>query len=196
MEKSTLIFVTGGVRSGKSTFAEKYAQLRAKKKQGKLHYIACGQVIDEEMARRVQLHQIQRKTAEIPWITWEQPINIDTIAHNFSKKDTIVLDCLTTWLTNEWFLDEENEEKWEEPDFHHELFNKITSGISKITETCAELIIVSNELAHEDMTISSLNFYYAKTLGKLHQWIVKNASQAYSVENGIWIAMKKEVGSK
>ena len=51
-----IILVTGGARSGKSSFAEKYAARHGQR----IAYIATAQVYDEEMAYRVSLHKKRR----------------------------------------------------------------------------------------------------------------------------------------
>ena len=50
------ILVTGGARSGKSSFAEK----RTQKLGSSLIYIATSEVIDSEMKKRVAEHQARR----------------------------------------------------------------------------------------------------------------------------------------
>ena len=51
-----IIYVTGGARSGKSSFAEKKVFESKKEKI----YIATAISFDEEMKERVRLHKVQR----------------------------------------------------------------------------------------------------------------------------------------
>ena len=55
-----LILVTGGARSGKSTYAERLAAQLAEPLGGRVTYIATSQAYDEEMAQRVSAHQASR----------------------------------------------------------------------------------------------------------------------------------------
>ena len=64
-----LILVIGGARSGKSTYAQ---QLAHKAGQNVL-YLATAQVNDEEMERRVAVHQASRPAA---WETLEASGNL------------------------------------------------------------------------------------------------------------------------
>ncbi|TDG00436.1 bifunctional adenosylcobinamide kinase/adenosylcobinamide-phosphate guanylyltransferase [Paenibacillus piri] len=64
-----LILVTGGARSGKSSFAEAYC---AKLGQRGV-YIATAQAYDEEMKARIRLHQRQRENGGLHWTTVEEP---------------------------------------------------------------------------------------------------------------------------
>ena len=64
-----IIYVTGGARSGKSTFAEKIVSQLNKQKI----YVATAISFDDEMKERVRLHKIQRGE---DWITIEEYKNI------------------------------------------------------------------------------------------------------------------------
>ena len=70
--KSTIIFVTGGVRSGKSSFAESLAIEYARKEKVALHYIATAVNTDTEMQERIAKHQQIRKTQKVKWNSHEQ----------------------------------------------------------------------------------------------------------------------------
>ena len=63
-----IVLVTGGARSGKSSFAEKYVATHGEK----IAYIATAQVYDEEMRYRVNLHKDRRpenwKCIEAPYL--------------------------------------------------------------------------------------------------------------------------------
>ena len=59
-EGDRLILVTGGARSGKSTFAERLAAQLAEPGGGRVTYLATSQTHDPEMAQRVAAHQSAR----------------------------------------------------------------------------------------------------------------------------------------
>ncbi|MCQ6276940.1 bifunctional adenosylcobinamide kinase/adenosylcobinamide-phosphate guanylyltransferase [Bacillus sp. V3B] len=187
---SSIIFITGGVRSGKSRFAEKMAMELLSFSSGKqLHYIAAMQASDSEMNLRISRHQEERLQSGYQWKTWEQPISIGELAPFFQQDDIVLLDCLTTWLNNELFF---VEDKWQEDQFRVTLFEKMYQGISAISQKVKCLIIVSNEVLYEPMGNNDLVFSYHQLLGKLHQSIVANAHQAFLVEAGIPVLMKGE----
>ena len=53
-QNSSIIFITGGVRSGKSQFAEELAaKIWQQEASGGLHYIASMQASDKEMTKRI-----------------------------------------------------------------------------------------------------------------------------------------------
>ena len=68
-----LILVTGGARSGKSTYAERLAAQLAEPRGGRVTYIATSQTYDEEMEQRVSAHQASRPET---WTTVECPVEV------------------------------------------------------------------------------------------------------------------------
>jgi len=187
MAESSLIFISGGVRSGKSCFAEKLAADYANKQNGQLHYIAAGQASDLEMENRIEKHRHDRKKSGLHWTTWEQPVGLKKIAGNFLKTDIILLDCLTTLLNNELFS---HASDLKDQAFQQQVMNSIIEGVNQIRKNACVLIIVSNEVLHEPLGSNELVLAYSKILGKLHQRIVERASQAFLIEAGIPLLMK------
>lgn len=184
-----MIFISGGVRSGKSTFAEQVATRKALEMGGDLHYVATGVPSDEEMKKRIARHQRERVNHFHQWKTWEQPRQIDTLAYSFNKKDVVLLDCLTILLNNELFFEQK---EWDLA-FLEEVYKRILEGIEAIQKSCGYFILVSNEVSYEAMNGNELVFHYSRILGRLHQEIVKRADLAYLVEAGVPILMKGEV---
>ncbi|MCO5387474.1 MAG: bifunctional adenosylcobinamide kinase/adenosylcobinamide-phosphate guanylyltransferase [Desulfosporosinus sp.] len=91
---SQFTLVTGGARSGKSSFAE----LLAAQAKRPVTYIATAQIWDDEMALRVRKHQLQRPPH---WRLIEEPVNIrETLLQLKDEDGVILLDCVTLWLTN------------------------------------------------------------------------------------------------
>jgi adenosylcobinamide kinase/adenosylcobinamide-phosphate guanylyltransferase len=191
-QSSSIIFITGGVRSGKSNFAEKLAEASWKTKgSGQLHYLAAMQPSDEEMRQRIHVHQKSRLHDGLQWNTWEKPTSIGDLAEHFNNHDVVLLDCLTTWLNNELFY---KEDVWQDHVFIQQLFEKMWSGIREISQSVKSFIIVSNEVLHEPIDHHDLVFTYSLMLGNLHQRIVREAQKAYLVEAGIPILMKGDIG--
>ena len=94
MRNSKLVLVTGGARSGKSDFAERYAAVLP----GRHAYVATAFVSDDEMARRIALH---RKRRPASWATWEVPRHLPDVVDDLCKQaDVVLVDCLTIYFSN------------------------------------------------------------------------------------------------
>lgn len=92
--RGKLILVTGGARSGKSTFAENCAREASKR----VVYIATAAGDDEEMRRRIATHR-QRRPKH--FITIEERYYPHLVLEKEGRADTfILLDCLTLLLSN------------------------------------------------------------------------------------------------
>lgn len=185
MEKAPIYFVTGGVRSGKSTFAEKLTIQCSQELNKGLVYIACGRARDEEMALRISKHQEQREQSHVSWQTGEYPTNIEESVNIFEHHPVVLIDCLTTLLDNELFS---ANTEWSQIQASL-IFDKILAGLETIQQNVSALVLVSNEVLHEYSNYTSVQLYQ-RTLGLLHQEIVKRAERAYLVESGIPVMMK------
>lgn len=88
------ILVTGGCRSGKSRFAQKWAEERGESRL----FLATARVTDEEMAERIRRHQKARRKC---WETVEEPLLVDGVLRKYGlNRDVILVDCVTIWLSN------------------------------------------------------------------------------------------------
>lgn len=182
METGKLIFVTGGVRSGKSSYAEKMAERLGSKLESNLHYLACGIASDQEMAARIDRHRKDRENSSGHWETWECPYHLERVARHFSKKDVLVLDCVTTLLNNYLFDRALHEHEW--------LIDCLLTDINSLRENSAWLIVVSNEVTQGLAFEEPLTRSYQYILGQVHQRIVEQADAAYLIEYGIPVCKK------
>lgn len=84
--------VTGGARSGKSSFSEQHLLSLNKRPN---YYLATTPVLDRSMDERVEKHRTDRGAH---WETVEEPIFIDTLT--FAPNSVLLLDCVTLWLNS------------------------------------------------------------------------------------------------
>ena len=88
------ILVLGGARSGKSRHAEELAE----RFDGRRIYVATAEAHDDEMARRIAIHQARRGPG---WQTVEEPLELIATLRSVAGEDVFVLvDCITLWLSN------------------------------------------------------------------------------------------------
>jgi adenosylcobinamide kinase/adenosylcobinamide-phosphate guanylyltransferase len=86
--------ILGGVRSGKS----RYAEMLGDASGSLVQVIATGTAGDEEMARRIAAHRAARPAH---WRVIEEPIHLARALRESAAAESVVLvDCLTLWLTN------------------------------------------------------------------------------------------------
>lgn len=185
-----LIFISGGVRSGKSAYAEKLLTSDGKR-EGRLVYIASGTATDWEMKERIEKHQQDR--AEFNWLTIEQPTHLAKCVPFIQKGDYVLWDCMTTWLANELY------EGWEtgspcihQPNCMTEKEQQLLTTLELIKEKATQFVIVSNEVLHDLPSSYSETETYRKWLGQLHQKVVATAQVAIEMEGGIPIYWKGE----
>jgi adenosylcobinamide kinase/adenosylcobinamide-phosphate guanylyltransferase len=91
------ILVTGGARSGKSTFAERLAAQLAEPLGGRVTYLATSETNDAEIAARVAAHRAARPAA---WTTVECPLEAPVAVREHAAAPVLLLDCVTFWVTN------------------------------------------------------------------------------------------------
>lgn len=181
---SSIIFVTGGVRSGKSSFAESLAIEYARKERGDLYYIATSLNTDAEMQERIARHQQIRKMHKVKWKSMEQSADIGELTGIFSKRDVVLLDCLTLLVNNELFFKDQPQDLIE---------GKLKKEIVELSRTCRYFILVSNEVTYEPLSDPFVQ-KYCRILNRLHLFLVQYAKEAYLVESGIVQRKKGEAG--
>ena len=186
MAASSLIFISGGVRSGKSSFAERKAVEIASRTGGQLTYLATGVPSDPEMKERIEKHQRDRLAVTYQWKTLEHSVQIGKLADNFKDEDIVLLDCVTTLLNNELFS---SEQAWDEH-FLETVKKNVLTGITSMKNRAGTLIVLSNEVLNEPLLGNEMVFTYGRLLGQIHQYLVMEADQVFLVEAGIPIVMK------
>ncbi len=185
MGKITL--VTGGARSGKSTFAED--SLRKKKR---VLYIATAVAYDEEMKERIRLHKRQRPDT---WQTLEAYDRLDEkIPDLKTAYDGILLDCVTVMLTNLLFsqegFDEEGstEEFWRE--FEYETLLKINKLLQCARSMTDHFILVTNEIGMGLVPETAFSRRFRDMAGRINQMIAKESDEVCLVVSGIPMMIK------
>ncbi|MEM6904451.1 MAG: bifunctional adenosylcobinamide kinase/adenosylcobinamide-phosphate guanylyltransferase [Pseudomonadota bacterium] len=163
-----LTFVLGGARSGKSARALALAPPPHV-------FIATGEALDDEMAERIRLHQEERGPT---WRLAEAPLDLPNPIHaHASPETTLVIDCLTLWLSNlmhhGWDIDE------------------ATAGlIAALSEAPGRAILVSNEIGLGLAPMESLSRRFRDAQGRLNQRIAAAADRVEFVAAGLPLTLK------
>lgn len=186
MSKVTLI--TGGARSGKSSFAETLIR----EKGDRILYVATAKAIDDEMKDRIKRHQERRPKN---WDTLEQYRGLGAVLPALSEKyDGILLDCVTIMSTNIIFDD---------PAMLHEdvpfeqmlateqtLVAEINDFIDSFPALGCDLVLVTNEVGLGLVPEYPLSRFYRDALGRVNQALGKAVDELYLVTCGIPMKIK------
>ncbi len=187
-----LTFISGGVRSGKSAYAERLLVNQWKEMGGRLVYIASGSATDGEMIERIRRHQ--RDRAAFHWVTLEQPTQLAAVLPSLKRGDLVLWDCVTTWLANELYSG------WEtgnpciaQPNCMPNKIQQMEKTVGAILDIASALVIVSNEVLEELPAKDAETEVYRKFLGDIHQTLVSKANGAIEMDSGLPIYWKKEM---
>jgi len=179
--KPKLILITGGVRSGKSLFAESFAE----KLGGEISFVATAQALDEEMAERIKQHRTNRP---FQWKTYEEPYQVAQVIQKVGEKtEVILLDCLALLVSN--FMQD-----YQEGIPNQSLADSIIGKINEITSEALQcpvtVIIVSNEVGLGLVPVNPMGRFFRDILGKANQIIASSSDQVYLMVAGIPLLIK------
>ncbi|MCW8825714.1 MAG: bifunctional adenosylcobinamide kinase/adenosylcobinamide-phosphate guanylyltransferase [Gammaproteobacteria bacterium] len=174
--------ILGGARSGKSRFAEQLAS----KSDKKVFYIATAEVEhsaqDPEMAERIRRHQQQRPSH---WQTIEEPLKLaDRLKELATEEHTILVDCLTLWLSN----------LLTEGDGDEVVTQRLTDETAKLIELLpqlpGEIILVSNEVGLGIVPMGELSRTFCDESGRLNQQIASVCDRVTFMAAGLPMILK------
>jgi adenosylcobinamide kinase / adenosylcobinamide-phosphate guanylyltransferase len=174
------ILVTGGVRSGKSAFAERLAANSA----APVLYVATGVVTDKEMARRIEQHRVRRPA---DWQTMEIPHTLGS-AEAFSSYGTVLIDCLSTWVANR--LVGTQEEQIRDVRVTERLRADAVDWLERMRDFSGKVILVTNETGLGGIAMSRLGRWFQDVLGETNQIMAAEADEVYAVLSGIPLKIK------
>ena len=181
-----IVLVTGGARSGKSTFAEELAARSGER----IAYIATAQIYDEEMRFRVSLHQKRRPDN---WQTYEAPFDAETAIKAASEKNEVLLfDCITLYLSN--LLCSLPESELDDQDKLYGLTRQKIGELVQAAEAAAAkgriVIFVTNEVGAGIVPEHKLSRIYRDISGLANQQLARAAADVYAVIAGIPVNIK------
>lgn len=188
MGRATLVL--GGIRSGKSAFAEKLAEKLTGEGPGPTLYLATGQPVDSEMEERIRRHRQNRPAA---WRTLEAPLDLagplDTALEAEDAPSVVLVDSLDVWVSN-LLLDHED-------DPAARLEALALSHIQRLMELIgtskAEFFLVSSEVGLSLVSPNSLGRRFQDLLGLVNQAVAAAASTVYLVTAGLPMQLKGPV---
>ncbi len=175
--KKALILILGGVRGGKSAFAQELAV----ESGGSVTFVATAEARDEEMRLRIEDH---RQSRPATWRTIEAPLNPAAALAEAPPADVVVLDCLTLLVSNLLLQDENPEAAQQAVD------NEVEALLRVFEAGSGSLIIVSNEVGMGVVPPYELGRLYRDLLGWANQRLAQSASEVYWMLAGLPIEVK------
>lgn len=171
--------VLGGVRSGKTAYAQTQARRRALSGGRAPLMIVTAQALDDEMTRRIDRHRADRGEA---WTTVEAPLDLVSAVRDLSASDVAVVDCLTLWLSNLMAADREIE--------------AARGALVEAVAACpADLWLVSNEVGWGIVPDNALARRFRDEAGFLHQALAQAADEVVLIVAGLPLSLKSASGA-
>ncbi|WP_462222561.1 bifunctional adenosylcobinamide kinase/adenosylcobinamide-phosphate guanylyltransferase [Ferruginibacter sp.] len=172
-DNGDIIFITGGARSGKSS----YAQQLALSLSSNPVYVATAKVWDDDFEKRVQRHKNDRDER---WINYEEQRNVCQLP---IENKVCIIDCVTLWLTN-FFIDTKND-----IDAALVLFKTQINALHKMPGT---FIIISNEIGMGVHAESEIGRKFTDLQGWANQYTAAKASKVILMVSGIPVNIKEK----
>ena len=184
---SKIHLVLGGIRSGKSAYAESLAGEADPARR--VVYVATGTVSDDEMAERVRRHR-ERRPSE--WDTVEAALNpvrgLQELGLSAGSPPTLLLDSLDGWVSN-LLIEHEGAPAAE---LEARVAGAVRRFASYVRELDADAVVVSSEVGHSLVATSSLGRRFQDLLGTVNQAMAADADAVTLVVAGIPVRVKPQ----
>lgn len=185
--KVLIHYITGGERSGKSSLAQALAEQVSQSP----YYLATARVLDDEFAKRVKRHVIDRTTAQVSWTTIEADKNLASALKaqcampSSTQNLAVVIDCVTLWLTNYVM------------DYDYDIEKCLSAAKQEIDQLIryahhysATIFIVSNEIGMSLHAASPEGRQFVSLQGWVNQYLAQVADKATLVVSGLPVTLK------
>lgn len=165
---------TGGARSGKSALG-----LEAATASGRpVVFIATAEALDDEMVRRIGLHQAERP---VSWSTIEEPIDLGRALDLAGDDACVVLDCLSLWASNLLFAGVSE----------GEIEARAAVVADRLAGRRGPGVVVTNEVGSGIVPDNALARTYRDVLGRMNSVFAARADQAFLAVMGRVVALDR-----
>lgn len=178
---SRITLITGGARSGKSTYAEEMARAV----QGPVCYVATALAFDVGMQERIAMHRAQRPSE---WETLEAYDGLgDIVRARKGQQALYLLDCVTLMVTNLMFKDMPD---WDTllpeaiASVEAQIICQIDDLLKALRETDSDMILVTNEVGMGIVPENAIARAYRDIAGRVNQRIGHGSDEVYLVVCG------------
>jgi adenosyl cobinamide kinase/adenosyl cobinamide phosphate guanylyltransferase/uncharacterized protein YlxP (DUF503 family) len=168
----SLTLITGGVRSGKTLFAESLAETSPS-----VVYLATALPTDEEMAARIARHRARRPAS---WEIVEEPMDLSGAAKRVASEAVLLVDCLGVWVAN--LLAGNSEEV--------EVYGQVNGFLRAVSDRRGRTVAVTNEVGMGIVPPYPLGRLFRDILGRVNQQVAEAADAVYLMVCGIPVRIK------
>ena len=166
-----VVLITGGSRSGKSTYAENLALSLSERPV----YLATARIWDEEFRERVRRHQARRGAQ---WTNIEEEKFLSR--HDLAGR-VVVVDCLTLWCTNFFFDLESDVDR---------ALEAAKAEFDRFTAQDATFIFVTNEIGMGGTSDNEIQRKFTDLQGWMNQYVAASADEVILMVCGIPVKIK------
>lgn len=175
-----LTLIIGGSGSGKSVYAEEYAERVSSGK--KKYYLATMQAYGEESQRKIERHRKLRQGKQ--FTTIEQPYSIAEALQKINEEEAVILlECMTNLTANEMF-------RTDPPQQSQCVIDKIINDIAVLRSAVSHLIIVSGNVFEDGIEYDAMTMEYIQAMGRINECLAEKAEHVIEVVVGIPVSMK------
>ncbi len=171
---SKLTFITGGARSGKSS----YAVDSAVKSEGETAFIATCAFFDKEMEERIARH---RKERPDNWHTYEESYGLTGLFKKIGTEyDIFIIDCVTLFISN-LMLKNSDEEL---------IINTVDQLLEMFDNFQCRIFVVSNEVGMGLVPDNPLGRKFRDIAGNVNKMIAAKADGVFFIVSGLPLKIK------
>jgi adenosylcobinamide kinase/adenosylcobinamide-phosphate guanylyltransferase len=175
--QGSVTLVLGGVRSGKSRYAQQLAE-----RSSRVVFVATAKICDDEMRAKIDRHREERPTE---WLTVEEPLELPKVLAEYETMcDVILVDCLTIFAAN--LLEAVGEDS-------AALDSRIGGLCAALQAIQCNLVVVSNEVGSGVHPSTELGRRYRDLLGEINQRVARVADDVVLIVAGLPLALKGHV---
>lgn len=169
-----ILLVTGGCRSGKSSYAQRWAEKRSSRRL----FLATAQALDQEMNERIRRHKEDRGSG---WACVEEPLEVvRVIEEQGGHAGVILIDCVTIWLSNLLMAGL--------PD--SEILSRVGALARAMREAPCPLALVTNEVGWGIVPENALARRFRDLAGSANSLLATNADRVVLMVSGIPLSLK------